>query len=506
MSSNSAYLTKQDILKRAQEAVGIPLGQIDKTGRLKTGKGAIGTVLEESWFGYSPNSESEPDFPEAGVELKATPYLKTKNGISAKERLVCNIIDYMTEYNKTFTTSSFWHKCENLLLMPYEHKKDVPKSEFTVDKAVLFTFPEEDLVIIKRDWETIIRKVRDGQAHLLSEGDTLYLGACTKGAKATDVRQQPMSPIMAKQRAYSLKQSYMTQVLRYRVFGERQDESVIKDWRQLETRSFEDIIIERLRPFYGLTTEEMKEQFAVTGKPKNIYELFLRHMLKTEHYISQTDEFRKAGIIVKTVRVQKKGTVKESMSFPTFKFIEICGQEWEDSDFYNALTSKFMFVVFAEKDDGNYAFRGVKFWNMPEKDLAEAERVWKKTVQTIRNGVQLVPSPRGMHNNLPKASESWVAHVRPHGSDASDTYPLPDGRRMTKQCFWLNNHYVQSQIQELIPSGYQTLGNSQTINIEELEPVASDYQRVASSVSIGTDAVNRTNINKCKSTEYEKQQ
>lgn len=88
------YNTKEAVLRRAQEAIGIPMRDIDKTGRIKTGKGAIGTVLEESWFGYTPNSEAEPDFPEAGVELKATPYIRNKNGIRAKERLVCNIINY----------------------------------------------------------------------------------------------------------------------------------------------------------------------------------------------------------------------------------------------------------------------------------------------------------------------------------------------------------------------------------------------------------------------------
>ena len=91
----SAYQSKEALLRRAQEAIDIPLGEIDKTGRLRTGKGAIGTVLEESWFGYSPNSESEPDFPEAGVELKVTPYVRGANGIRAKERLVCNIINNM---------------------------------------------------------------------------------------------------------------------------------------------------------------------------------------------------------------------------------------------------------------------------------------------------------------------------------------------------------------------------------------------------------------------------
>ena len=61
------YLTKEDVLRRGQEIIGIPLREVDKTGRLSTGKGAIGTVIEESWYGYHPNSEAEPDFPEAGV-------------------------------------------------------------------------------------------------------------------------------------------------------------------------------------------------------------------------------------------------------------------------------------------------------------------------------------------------------------------------------------------------------------------------------------------------------
>ena len=170
----SAYKTKASVLKRAREAIGKPLKEVDKTGRLETGKGAIGTVIEESWFGYKPNSESEPDFPEAGVELKVIPYILNNKGIRAKERLVCNIIDYMREYDKTFRTSAFWHKCNTMLIMPYEHRYDVPKGDYTIDEAVLFSFPEEDLKIIEQDWITIMEKVRKGQAHLLSEGDTIF--------------------------------------------------------------------------------------------------------------------------------------------------------------------------------------------------------------------------------------------------------------------------------------------------------------------------------------------
>ena len=51
-------------------------------------------------------------------------------------------------------------------------------------------------------------------------------------------------------------------------------------------------------------------------------------------------------------------------------------------------------------------------------------------------------------NNLPKQTENRVAHVRPKARDSKDTYPLPDGREMTKQCFWFNNSYVQGIIND----------------------------------------------------------
>ena len=445
------YTTKEAVLKRGQEAIGKPLKEIDKTGRLTTGKGAIGSVIEESWFGYSINSESEPDFPEAGVELKVTPYLVGKNGEKrAKERLVCNIINYMEEYDKTFQTSSFWHKSNTMLLMSYEHLKDVPKGEFKIDKAVLFSFPVEDLVIIERDWDIIMDKVRHGKAHLISEGDTLYLAACTKGANSSSVRQQPFSKEPAKQRAYSLKSSYMTQILNQYIFGNATNERIITDWKQLQKRSFEDIIADKLRPYFGKTQEQLKTHFSVDCNAKNLNEILLAKMLGIKGKIAYTDEFQKACIVPKTIRVQRNGNIKESMSFPTFDFIKLSKEtEWEESNLYNYIApTKFLFVIFHENDNGEYVFERVKFWNIPIPDLEEVERVWRKTVETIREGVILEDTPNGVSNNLPKQSESSVAHVRPHGRDGNDKLHLPDGRMMAKQCFWLNNSYIEKQIKE----------------------------------------------------------
>ena len=423
---------------------------MDVKGRLATGKGAIGTVIEEGWFGYKPNSESEPDFPEAGVELKVTPYVMSKGNIRAKERLVRNIINYMEEYERTFQTSSFWHKCNTMLIMSYRHIDDVPKGDLSVDKAVLFNFPEEDLMIIEQDWEKIMAKVRRGEAHLLSEGDTLYLAACTKGANAQSVREQPFSAIPAKQRAYSLKSSYMTQILNKYIFGSAESEQIIKDWRELSSQSFEDAVIEKLRPYFGMTQEQLMARFDLKKGPKDINAILLARMLGLKGKLTKTEEFQKAGIVPKTIRVQKNGKIKESMSFPTIDFIRLSQEtSWEDSQLYELLApTKFMFVIFQEQPDVEYVFSRVKFWNIPNEDLEEVERVWRRTVETVRNGVKFTVTPRGVANDLPKQSESRVAHVRPHGQDGQDKRPLPDGRMMTKQCFWLNNTYIAEQIKE----------------------------------------------------------
>ena len=444
------YTTEESVLRRAQEIIGIPLKEVDKTGRLSTGKGAIGTVIEESWYGYTPNSESEPDFPEAGIELKVTPYIRKNGTIKAKERLVCNIINYMEEYDKTFETSSFWHKCKKMILMSYEHLYDVPKGDYHIDKAILFQFPDEDLIIIEQDWEKIISKVRAGLAHEISEGDTMYLAACTKGANAKSVRQQPFSQILAKQRAYSLKNSYMTRVLNNYIFGEVKCPKIIKDWKLLKHSTFEDYIIEKVSKFYGMTQNQLKVHFNVESTAKNLNEIILARMLNVNGKIAQTEEFQKANIIPKTIRVQYNGRIKESMSFPTFDFIRLSQEsEWEESELYNYLApTKFMFVIFHENEEGEYVFERVMFWNIPNADLDEVYKVWWRTVQTIKEGVQLIPTARGMSNNLPKQSESRVAHVRPHGKDSNDVLPLPDGRNMTKQCFWLNNTYIAEQIGE----------------------------------------------------------
>ena len=180
-----------------------------------SGKGNYGQILEKFYFGYEPNSDAEPDFKEAGLELKSTPLKQLKNGeYRSKERLVLNIINYLEVYKEEFETSSFWKKNSHLLLVFYLHEKDKDLLDYVIRLVDDWKYPEADLEIIRHDWETINHKIKEGKAHELSEGDTFYLGACTKGSTALkSFRNQPFNEEKAKQRAYSLKQGYVNHII-----------------------------------------------------------------------------------------------------------------------------------------------------------------------------------------------------------------------------------------------------------------------------------------------------
>lgn len=120
----------------------------------------------------------------------------------------------MKEFELTFESSSFYTKANKMLIMLYQYEKEQSLGDYRILKVFLNEFSEEDLAVIQRDWEIIISKIKNGEAHLISEADTMYLSACTKGANKESVRKQPFSPLRAKQRAFSLKASYMTGIIR----------------------------------------------------------------------------------------------------------------------------------------------------------------------------------------------------------------------------------------------------------------------------------------------------
>jgi DNA mismatch repair protein MutH len=445
-----AKLLKDQTLR---EACGI---EIEKHGY--KGKGNFGQILEKFYFGYEPNSDAEPDFKEVGMELKSSPLKTLKNGeFRSKERLVLNIINYLEVHKEDFETSSFWKKNAHLLLVFYLHNRDLDLLDYVIKLVDGWKYPNEDLKIIKQDWEFINQKIKDGKAHELSEGDTFYLGACTKGSTALkSFRNQPFNNEQAKQRAYSLKQGYVNHIIaniaqeETAVYGKIIDQPEILD----KVQSLEEIVILKFYPFYGKSANKIEQELGLDlNQNAKSYFANLTNAILGLKLGQKIEEFEKADIQVKTIRLKENNLPKEDISFPTFEYQELIETDWEDSDFKNILESKFFFV-FYQFEGEKLILRKVKFWNMQHSDILEAKNVWEEMVKTVTNGeiVKEVTDKGVRKTFFPKKTENRISHVRPHARNKEDTYELPIADKLTglteytKHCFWLNASYVKDEI------------------------------------------------------------
>lgn len=435
------------------------------------GKGKLGQLLEDLYFKYQPNSKAEPDFPEAKVELKTSPLKQIAKGFVSKERLVFNIINYEEEHKEKFINSSFWKKNQLLLLVFYLWEEGKIDIDYIFKIIRLWQFPATDLKIIKDDWETIIAKIRSGNAHEISEGDTLYLGACTKGANKLSMRKQPFSDIPAMQRAFSLKSKYLNFIIEkslkneiikidyneydrilgegivsepsvsYRKLNLEDVEPVVKSIDEyIAGETFEQLIIRKFKPYLNKSEEQLVTSLGIK-KPvaKSKFFLISREVIKAILGISKNkiEEFEKADILMKTIRLEHSGSLKESMSFAQIQFKEIVNEEWLDSYWYNTITKRFFFIIFQKDETGNAVLKKVMFWTMPAADQKRAEAFWLDTKQKIANDD---------YSHFIKISGNGICHVRPKGANSRDKMETPTGKMEKKKCYWLNSSYIKQII------------------------------------------------------------
>ena len=313
-------------------------------------KGQYGNYIEKYFYGYHPNNDSAADFDKIGVELKVTPFKVNKNGsISAKERLVLTILNYMEENLDDFYSTHLWEKCSKILLLFYNGLiPDKTMADYIIEKVFLFEWFEEDMKVILEDYKRITEKIKQGKAHELSESDGNYLSTCTKGAgKGKDFRSQPFSDEPAKQRAWELKSSYMTYLINNKIFNQKEQESVVATAKG-EKKTFTEIISEKILAYKGMTEAELYEKFDINPKAKGKNSTLVRKILGLTGDIEKTQEFQKANMNLRVIRVNKDGLPKEDSPFKTYNFKELVANgEWEESQPYLEICNKrFLFCSF----------------------------------------------------------------------------------------------------------------------------------------------------------------
>jgi len=420
-------------------------------------KGSLGQVIERDFFGYAINSRREADFVDADVELKVVPVKKIKPrqkseqlikkmGLSVKERVVLSIINYSDTINQTWETTDLHHKLDKILMMFYLYEKDINIYDLEFILSELWEPLQKDLPFLKRDWEFIKSKIEAGKAHELSEGDTFFLGACTKGASRKSLVSQPNNDVPAMQRAFSLKRSYVDHIFNHLMESSESNDSLPLD--------VYDNILYQFRKIQYLSIEELRIKYNlnINRGAKHFLYMVVSHLFNSLLGIS-ANEFNDKNVSeieIKTVLLKHNNVPKENMSFEQIAYDEIIEDEWETSEFRSKFENKkLLWVVFKT----NKTYKSQKelklsdiflldafYWNMPNEDLdGDVKDLWLDTVNKIK---------RYDFDHFKKSSETKVAHIRPKAQNSKDLSVLKGGITAPKKSFWLNSKYVAKQIEK----------------------------------------------------------
>lgn len=440
----------EDILRYARLLIGRSLLEVvgpELSGHGIRGKGNFGQVLERHYFLYELNSETKPDFAEAGLELKTTGIVRDSEGWRAKERLKLNQINFDTLHLETFDKSTFLEKNRRTLLVCYHYVKGQPVIERIVRLADVWEIPPEDLVQIEAEWNLIAGLVRSGRAHEISESLTNYLGACTTGqGKGSDYVPQPFSPVPAKRRAFSFKKPYVTRIVKEFVARDLKarvepEFKIVPGPEELKRAGdLERFVLLKFRPFLGLTEEEAWSKIdssvrRPSSRNKNRRQ-WLNNAILGVPGVRRIQEFEKAGIYMRSFPLQTRGRKpREDLPFKAFDFNDFVRETWETSSLRSDLLNRFLVTYYRIEDQGTYRLDDVVFWGFPEELLDTSVReTWVRTVRLVR---------QGRYKSLPKGSETRLAFVRTHGRNSLDVSFLPNGRAVPKVSFWLHRDFLQ---------------------------------------------------------------
>lgn len=440
------FNTEKELLDYTSSIIGKTFKELDtldllSNPNMKRDKGLLGKIIETGFYNYPLNNDSKADFSNLGIELKTTGFIRNKNNtLSAKERLSLSMIDYKSIIHEEYEFSKLLFKNKKLLIIWYEFTKENKnnKGNFVIHSYQLYDMSlDED--IFRNDFNIIKNKVKAGLAHTLSEGDTSYLGAATKGNGQT--KEQPKSNIPARARAFSLKQSYMTGVLR----------NLEMPKIPHKVKTVKEFVYNRIKPYSGMTQLEIWDKvgskpYSLENVPNQISKMISNKIISTDSNLCNLDDiFTKTNYIIKNVSLEKDGYPKERVSFRNLTLSEF-DEPWESSElkkFFETVTIIFICYEGIKNDkNGQRRLKSVKEFAFTSYDLDNFELSYTAVRETIKTkNISKLP--------YPKTFENQCLEIAPKGNGGDDAYNNFFVKDTTKTCFMLSKEFVFNKFKNL---------------------------------------------------------
>lgn len=438
------FNTIKQLLEYTENIKGKTFKDFDKENKLSKGltdKGNLGKIIETGFYCYPNNNRAEADFSNLGIELKVAGYIKNKNGtISAKERLVLGKINYNEIINEEFNYSKLLFKSKKILIIWYEYKKNINIQNFVITDYQLYDMSNDEL-IIKNDFQMIKEKILKGKAHLLSEGDTSYLGACTKGASSKDRTVQPFSDIKAMPRAFSLKNSYITGILR--------NMNLTLTVDNIEYKTIEEYVYAQIQKFIGKTQIDIL--YNLTGIkytktiPKNLNKMISDKAIGKDRDLPMKNElFKKTNYVIKNIPVNNNYYPLERMAFRNLVLSEF-KKPWKNSLWKNYFEEVTLIVLCYEGNskikNGYRILKDIKKISFNDDDIELFGRTYEKIRWAIKNkDISLLPYPKDFNGQ--------ILEVAPKSKKNANAYSTFFEKDVTKVCFMMNKDFIFKKLNE----------------------------------------------------------
>ncbi|MBR0473341.1 MAG: hypothetical protein IJI98_11690 [Methanosphaera sp.] len=456
------FKTIDELLDYTKNIVGKSINDIVKdkedfndTHSMNKTKGILGNLVETEFYHYSVNNDPNADFDNLGVELKVAGLIEGKNGLRVKERLVLTMINYMNIVNETFDTSHLIEKNKLILILWYNYVKGLDCKDYKfINFFLLSLFRDKE--IIENDYNIIRNKVLEGKAHELSEGDTTYLGACTKASKSTDRTQQPKSSIPAKPRAFCLKHSYMKLLYEEMSSDNFHFPSERKKHNYLSVIEY---VESKLKPYFNKTQKQICDELNINieNNPKNINKMISDKIIGKDKDLINIDEiFKYSTYIIKNSPYYGDNKPKERMSFRNISLSEL-EESWDNSEwklYFEQVTiiNIRYFYENSKSKNGTGILKDVKKITFNNQDLESMKKTYnmlrlaiqkyknRELGEEIENYFQLLPTPNSF--------EGQILDILPKRSRGKNSYKtlFDNNNDTTKVAFALTKDFLSGKM------------------------------------------------------------
>lgn len=438
------FSTEDELLKYTKQIIGKTFRELDIGNQIEVhenDKGILGKIIETGFYHYPNNTAAVADFEKLGIELKVSGYVRNKSGtISAKERLVLGMINYNDIINENFDFSKLLFKNKKILIIWYEYDYEKNIKDFVITNYQLYDMSNDEL-IIKNDFNIIKEKVIEGKAHLLSEGDTSYLGACVKGINGEQKVSQPKSSILAKPRAFSLKHSYLTGILRNATFSLEVDD--------LEYKTVEEYVYAQIKNFIGKTQIEIYSE--IFGQklddvvPKNIGKIISDKLIGADNELPNKNSiFSKTTYKIKNIPIDNNYYPLERVPFRTIRLCEF-DDSWEKSNWKLFFEEIAIIALCYEgtKDipNGLRILKDIKKITFSSDEIDSFGITYNMIKKAIEEkNISLLP--------YPGSYSGQILEIAPKGQKGANAYDTFFDNDKTKVCFAMNKDFIHKKLLE----------------------------------------------------------